>query len=42
MRNATTEHTLSGHTFRPGDPVVLSYPLFVGGLKRLPIAYEIV
>jgi cytochrome P450 len=26
MRNATTEYTLRGHTFRPGDAVLLSYP----------------
>lgn len=26
MRNCTTEYTLSGHTFRPGDPVLLCYP----------------
>ncbi len=26
MRNATTEYTLRGHTFQPGDPVLLSYP----------------
>jgi len=26
MRNCTTEYTLRGHTFRPGDAVLLSYP----------------
>ncbi|MFT3853972.1 MAG: cytochrome P450 [Ilumatobacteraceae bacterium] len=26
MRNCTTEYTLGGHTFRPGDAVLLSYP----------------
>ncbi len=26
MRNATTEYTLRGHTFQPGDAVLLSYP----------------
>ncbi len=26
MRNCTTEDTLRGHTFRPGDAVLLSYP----------------
>jgi cytochrome P450 len=26
MRNATTEYTVRGHTFRPGDAVLLSYP----------------
>ncbi|MEZ5247798.1 MAG: hypothetical protein R2713_00840 [Ilumatobacteraceae bacterium] len=25
MRNATTEYTLRGHTFQPGDAVLLSY-----------------
>jgi cytochrome P450 len=26
MRNCTTEYTLRGHTFQPGDAVLLSYP----------------
>jgi cytochrome P450 len=26
MRNCTTDYTLRGHTFRPGDAVLLSYP----------------
>ena len=26
MRNCTSEYTLRGHTFRPGDAVLLSYP----------------
>jgi cytochrome P450 len=26
MRNCTTEYTLRGHTFQPGDMVLLSYP----------------
>jgi len=26
MRNCTTEYTLRGHTFKPGDAVLLSYP----------------
>ena len=26
MRNATEDYTLHGHTFRPGDAVLLSYP----------------
>lgn len=26
MRNCTTEYTVRGHTFRPGDAVLLSYP----------------
>lgn len=26
MRNCTTEYTLGGHTFQPGDAVLLSYP----------------
>lgn len=26
MRNCTTEYTLRGHTFQPGDSVLLSYP----------------
>ena len=26
MRNCTTEYTLRGHTFHPGDAVLLSYP----------------
>jgi cytochrome P450 len=26
MRNCTTEYTLGGHTFHPGDAVLLSYP----------------
>ena len=26
MRNCTTEYTIGGHTFQPGDAVLLSYP----------------
>ena len=26
MRNCTTPYTLRGHTFQPGDAVLLSYP----------------